>query len=74
LSPLCRPIRTSSGQTLRQTRDRQGAIDYSLKRRSAFTRFLDDGRLCLSNNATERALCGIARGHHNWTFAGSVVA
>ena len=32
------------------------AIDYMLKRWPAFTRFLDDGRICLSNNAAERAL------------------
>src|SRR5262249_22929616 len=36
------------------------AIDYMLKRWPAFTRFLDDGRICLSNNAAERALRGIA--------------
>ena len=47
------------------------AIDYSLKRWPALTRFLDDGRLCISNNAAERALRGIAVGRHNWTFAGS---
>ena len=47
------------------------AIDYSLKRRSALTRFLDDGRLCMSNNAAERELRGIAVGRRNWTFAGS---
>ena len=47
------------------------AIDYSLKRWPALTRFLDDGRLCMSNNAAERALRGIAVGRHNWTFAGS---
>ena len=35
------------------------------------TRFLDDGRVCLSNNAAERALRGIAIGRHNGTFAGS---
>ncbi len=34
-------------------------------------RFLDDGHVCLSNNAAERALRGIAVGRHNWTFAGS---
>jgi transposase len=38
---------------------------------AVFTRFLDDGRLCMSNNAAERALRGIAVGRHNWTFAGS---
>ncbi len=47
------------------------AIDYSLKRWTALTRFLDDGRLCISNNAAERALRGIAVGRRNWTFAGS---
>jgi transposase len=47
------------------------AIDYSLKRWRAFTRFLDDGRICLSNNAAERALRGIAVGRRNWTFCGS---
>jgi Transposase and inactivated derivatives len=47
------------------------AIDYSLKRWPAFTRFLDDGRICLSNNAAERAVRGIAVGRRNWTFAGS---
>jgi hypothetical protein len=36
------------------------ALDYALKRWPAFTRFLDDGRICLSNNAAERALRGIA--------------
>jgi transposase len=47
------------------------AIDYLLKRWQAFTRFLDDGRICLSNNAAERAIRGIAVGRRNWTFAGS---
>ena len=47
------------------------AIDDSLKRWRAFTRFLDDGRLCLSNNAAERAVRGIAVGRRNWTFCGS---
>jgi transposase len=36
------------------------AIDYMLKRWPAFTRFLDDGRICLTNNAAERALRGVA--------------
>jgi hypothetical protein len=47
------------------------AIDYSLKRWPAFTRFLDDGRLCMSNNAAERAVRCVAVGRKNWTFAGS---
>jgi hypothetical protein len=47
------------------------AIDYMLKRRPAFTRFLDDGRICLTNNAAERALRGLALGRKSWLFAGS---
>src|SRR5882757_5539778 len=47
------------------------AIDYMLKRIDAFTRFLDDGRICLSNNAAERTLRGIALGRKSWLFAGS---
>ena len=38
------------------------AMDYMLNRWDAFTRFLDDGRICLTNNAAERALRGIALG------------
>jgi transposase len=47
------------------------AIHYSLKRWPALTRFLDDGRLCMSNNAAERELRAVAMGRKNWTFAGS---
>ena len=47
------------------------AMDYMLKRWTAFTRFLSDGRICLTNNAAERALRGIAIGRKNWLFAGS---
>src|SRR4030081_550733 len=41
-----------------------------LKRWPAFTRFLDDGRVCLSNNAAEHGLRGIALGRKPWMFAG----
>ena len=47
------------------------AMDYSLKRWSTFTRFLDDGRICMTNNAAERAIRGVAVGRRNWTFCGS---
>jgi transposase len=47
------------------------AIDYLLRRWPAFTRFLNDGRICLSNNAAGRALRGIALGRKSWLFAGS---
>ena len=42
-----------------------------LKRIEVFTRFLDDGGICLSNNAAERELRGIALGRKSWLFAGS---
>ena len=47
------------------------AMDYMLTRWRAFTRFLDDGQICLTNNAAERALRGIALGRKSWLFAGS---
>ena len=47
------------------------AMDYMLRRWDRFARFLDDGRICLSNNAAERALRGIALGRRSWLFAGS---
>ena len=47
------------------------AMTYILKRWDAFTLFLADGRVCLSNNAAERALRGIALGRKSWLFCGS---
>lgn len=45
------------------------ARDYMLRRWDAFSRFLGDGRICLSDNAVERALCGTAPGRKAWLFA-----
>jgi transposase len=56
---------------LSKNSDTTKAINYSLNRWEAFTRFLDDGRLCVSNNAAERELRAVALGRKNWTFAGS---
>lgn len=49
------------------------AIAYMFKKNrwDAFTLFLEDGRVCLTNNAAERALRGIALGRKSWLFAGS---
>jgi len=47
------------------------ACFYMLKRWDAFTRFLDDGRICLTNNAAERALRCIPLGRKAWLFCGS---
>jgi transposase len=72
------PILAELEPWLRAQRDRVSrkseigkAITYALKRWTALTRFMADGRICLSNNAAERALRGIAIGRGNWTFAGS---
>lgn len=46
-------------------------IDYMLRRWERFTGFLDDGRICLTNNAAERSLRGFALGRKAWLFAGS---
>ena len=74
VAPLVRELET----WMRQVRGKMSrhaevakAIDYMLKRWDAFARFLDDGRICLSNNAAERALRGVALGRKSWLFAGS---
>jgi transposase len=46
------------------------AIRYTTSRWPAMMRFIEDGRLGMSNNAAERAIRPIAVGRHNWTFAG----
>jgi transposase len=72
------PLATDLESWLRDQRSRLSRsaavaepIDYLLKRWPSFTRFLDDGRICLSNNAAERALRGFALGRKSWLFAGS---
>jgi transposase len=47
------------------------AIGYMLSRWASFTRFLEDARVCMTNNAAERAIRPLAVGRRNWTFAGS---
>ena len=50
------------------------ALDYSLKRWAALTRFLDDGHLPIDNNWIENQIRPIAIGRNNWLFAGSLRA
>jgi transposase len=50
------------------------AIDYTLKRWAALTRYLDDGRFPIDNNVIENAIRPIALGRKNWLFAGSETA
>ncbi|MGY4177830.1 transposase [Bradyrhizobium sp. USDA 4518] len=58
-------------ETLSRSSEVLKPINYMLRRWEGFARFLDDGRICLTNNCAERALRGIALGRRNWTFAGS---
>lgn len=49
----------------------RSALGYSIRQEAALSRFLDDGRLAIDNNASERALRTIAVGRKAWLFAGS---
>jgi transposase len=56
---------------LSRNHDLAKAINYMLRRWAAFTRFLDDGRVCITNNAAERALRCVPLGRKAWLFCGS---
>jgi len=56
---------------LSRSHDLAKAINYMLRRWDAFSRFLDDGRVCLTNNAAERALRCVPLGRKAWLFCGS---
>jgi transposase len=56
---------------LSRSHDLTKAINYMLRRWAAFSRFLDDGRVCISNNAAERALRCVPLGRKVWLFCGS---
>jgi transposase len=77
---LSRPLVEELHDWMRAERDTMSkhnpvakAISYMFKtdRWEAFTRVLEDGRICLTNNAAERALRGVALGRKSWLFAGS---
>jgi hypothetical protein len=50
------------------------ALDYSLKRWTALTRYLDDGQLPIDNNWIENQIRPVAIGRNNWLFASSLRA
>jgi len=50
------------------------AVDYLLRRTSAFTAYLNDGRFPIDNNPVENAIRPVALGRKNWLFAGSLLA
>jgi transposase len=62
---------TAQRSTLSRNHDLAKACLYMLRRWDAFTRFLDDGRICLTNNAAERALRCVPLGRKAWLFCGS---
>jgi len=75
---LSAPLVTEPGNWMREQRNLLSAndaggkkMDYMLNAWPAFTAFLEDGRICLTNNAAERALRAIARGRKAWLFVGS---
>ncbi len=73
-APLVAELETWMLQTrekLSRGHDLAKAFSYMLRRWPSFTRFLDDGRICLTNNAAERALRGVALGRKAWLFCGS---
>src|SRR6478609_831229 len=73
-----KPLLEELESWLREQRDRLSRssavlkpINYMLKRWDGFALFVDDGKVCISNNAAERALRGLALGRRSWLFAGS---
>ena len=74
LAPLVTDLRSwmvEQRARLSRASDVAKAMDYMLGDWEAFAAFLDDGRICLTNNCAERALRGIALGRKAWLFAGS---
>ena len=61
----------TAGQAVERLAGGAKAMDYMLKRWDGFARFLDDGCICLTNNASERALRPLCLGRKSWLFAGS---
>ena len=59
-------LASNGHQAIRRYKD-----GFTLKRWGSFARFLDDGRICLTNNAAERALRPLCLGRRSWLFAGS---
>ncbi len=73
-APLVTALETwlrEEGAKLSRSAEVRKPIDYMLSRWERFAAFLEDGRICLTNNAAERALRGFALGRKSWLFAGS---
>ena len=73
-SPLLEQLEVWLNQTLAHVSKKSalgGAILYALNRWQALTRYCDDGRIEIDNNAAERALRAVALGRKNYLFVGS---
>lgn len=73
-----RPAIEALGKWMAETYNREppkspmaGAIYYAVGRWDALLRFLEDGRLPIENNFSERLLKAVATGRKNYLFAGS---
>jgi transposase len=67
----CAAWMTKTRDKLSRGHELAKALNYMLRRWPSFTRFLDDGRICITNSAAERALRGVALGRKAWLFCGS---
>ena len=63
-------LEASYGKLSRKS-DVAGAIQYALSRWTALTRYCENGKVEIDNNAAERALRVVALGRKNFLFAGS---
>jgi hypothetical protein len=73
-APLLEDLRTWLQATLGKLSSKGElavAIRYALTRWTALTRYVDDGRIEIDNNAAERSIRDAALGRKNWLFAGS---
>ncbi len=73
-APLLSALRTwlrAAHATLSAKSPLAGAIQYTLSRWAALTRYVDDGRIEIDNNAAERAIRALVLGRRNYLFAGS---
>ena len=72
--PILNELRQWLHEMLARTSKKSGlavAISYVLTRWGAFTRYCEDGRIEIDNNAAERALRTVALGRKNYLFCGS---
>jgi transposase len=73
-TPILAELRAFLDETMAKISGKSGlagALRYAVSRWTALARYIDDGRLEMSNNAAERAIRPLALGRKNYLFAGS---